>query len=649
VIKNVHKRFEGQQGVWQNYVDEHLLPRLHGFELMMAPYTMCHLKLGLTLAQTGYKEGNKRLGVYLTNSLEEAHPDTNTLFAQWLSEESNEANRIKKEMPIMVVLGNPPYSVSSTNKGKWIENLLKDYKKDLNEQNIQPLSDDYIKFLRFAQYNIEKTGHGIVAMITNNSFVDGIIHRQMRKSILESFDKIYVYNLHGNSKKKEVAPDGSKDENVFDIQQGVSINIFIKTTKSTDPAQVLHFDSYGLREKKYDELWKNDIESTQWKKLKPVDPYLFFVHKDFALDEEYKKGIRIDQFFEKFDSGVKTHNDDLTIHFNESELLEVKNDLLSMSEQDVKKKYELTDARDWKTALAQIDLKNNSPKDTDIFYRPFDIRKTLFTGQTKGFMAYPRFEIMRHFIVGQNYGLACLRQSRDGKGGIFVTKLATSKDAISSLDTVSIFPLYLYPDQDQTQISQASNRKPNLNPEIIAQIAQKVGLRFVDDGMGDGKTTFGPEDVLDYIYGVLHSPTYREKYKEFLKIDFPRVPFTEKSTIFWKLVGLGRELREVHLLESPLANKPITTYPVSGDNVVEKPRFENNKVWNNKAQHFDGVPEVAWSFFIGGYQPAQKWLKDRKGRALSFDDIMHYQKIIVALTETERIMKEVDGVTKEWI
>jgi type I restriction-modification system DNA methylase subunit len=232
VVKHIHKKFAGQQGIWSNYVETHLIPRLNGFELLMASYAMAHLKLDLLLTETGYKPTtNQRFRVYLTNSLEEHHPDTGTLFANWLSSEANEANHIKRDNPVMVVMGNPPYSVSSNNKGEWIESLTADYKKNLNERNIQPLSDDYIKFIRYGQHFIEKTGEGILAYISNNSFIDGIIHRKMREELMKTFDKIYILDLHGNAKKKEVSPDGSVDQNVFDIMQGVSINIFVKKKK----------------------------------------------------------------------------------------------------------------------------------------------------------------------------------------------------------------------------------------------------------------------------------------------------------------------------------------------------------------------------------------------------------------------------------
>lgn len=230
-IKQIHSKFEGQKGIWPSYVENHLIPRLNGFELLMASYAMAHLKLDMLLRETGYnREANQRFRVYLTNSLEEHHPDTGTLFASWLSEEANQANHVKRDTPVMVVMGNPPYEVKSKNKGEWIQNLISDYKKNLNEKKLN-LDDDYIKFIRYGEHFVEKNGEGILAFITNNRFLDGITHRQMRRHLLETFNSIHVINLHGYIKNNETTPDGSKDENVFDIQQGVSINLFIKNQK----------------------------------------------------------------------------------------------------------------------------------------------------------------------------------------------------------------------------------------------------------------------------------------------------------------------------------------------------------------------------------------------------------------------------------
>ena len=299
VVKHIHQKFAGQQGIWSNYVESHLLPRLNGFELLMASYAMAHLQLDLLLTDTGYKPKQaQRLRVYLTNSLEESHPDTGTLFANWLSSEANEANHIKRDTPVMCILGNPPYSVSSTNKGEWIQNLIADYKKDLNERKIN-LDDDYIKFIRYGQYFIEKNGEGVLAYISNNSFIDGITHRQMRHELLKSFDKIYIIDLHGNSKKRETAPDGGIDQNVFDIMQGVSINLFVKTgnKKKDELGKVFHYDLYGKREQKYDFLKENDLSTIKLQKIPYDFQNYFFVPKDFANDEKYNTGFKIDELF----------------------------------------------------------------------------------------------------------------------------------------------------------------------------------------------------------------------------------------------------------------------------------------------------------------------------------------------------------------
>lgn len=669
VVKHIYKKFEGMQGIWSDYVEKHLLPRLNGFELLMASYAMAHLQMDLLFTETGYKsESNQRLRVYLTNSLEEYHKDTGTLFANWLSTEANEANRIKRDTPVMVVMGNPPYSVSSNNKSEWIEMLTADYKRDLNERNIQPLSDDYIKFIRFGQHFIDKNGSGVLAYISNNSFLDGIIHRQMRKNLLESFDTIYILDLHGNAKKKEVAPDGSVDQNVFDIMQGVSINIFIKTgkKKKNELGKAYSYNLQGKREFKYDFLKTNSLRLLNWNDLKIEIPNFFFVKKDFDLSTIYLRGISLNDLFIQKSSGVETRKDLLVISNNEAQLKNVIQDLLILDVAEISKKYKIDNkSRDWKIETAKKDIIANNPKIRSIQYRPFDTRKIIYTGYTKGINGYPMYNNFKHFIDVENIGLTYERQCVIGD----FTNIIVSNTIVDGHILGTAFskgytaPLYTYVEyKGQKTIEDIEVRTPNLNSEIVNQIAKKLNLTFTNEKettegevcfanseevRPEFRLTFAPIDILDYIYAVLHSPAYREKYKEFLKIDFPRVPYPKDANTFWQLVKLGGELRQLHLLESPVVSKFITSYPVTGDNEVTKPKYENGKVFINDTQYFDGVPEVAWNFYIGGYQPAQKWLKDRKGRKLEFEDILHYQKIIVALTETDRLMKEVDEVGVE--
>jgi hypothetical protein len=649
VVKLIHKKFEGQQGIWSNYVETHLLPRLNGFELLMASYAMAHLKLDLLLQDTGYKPTtNQRFRVYLTNSLEEHHKDTGTLFANWLSSEANEANHIKRDTPVMCVIGNPPYAVSSTNKNDWIQGLISDYKKNLNERKIN-LDDDYIKFIRYGQHYIDKNGSGVLAYISNNSFIDGITHRQMRKHLLESFDKIYIIDLHGSTKKNETAPDGGKDENVFDIQQGVSINIFVKTgkKKKTELGEIFHSELYGRRNLKYETLNQNSFATIKWNNLKKREPNNFFIPRDYESEAEYLKGFKIDDFFINQNSGIQTKNDSLTINFNKAQLKQVVEEFKISSVENLKSKYKLKDTSGWTAVKAKEDLIENQGNFYPIYYRPFDIRTIYMTEKSGGFVGRPRLSTMKYFFNGDNYGLITVRQqSTFDFQHILISNTLMESGAIS-LQTKEwgyIFPLYVYPETSgQQSIEQDTERKPNLKAEIVEQIAENLSLSFTNE-KETTENTFAPIDILDYIYAVLHSPTYREKYKEFLKIDFPRVPYPKEKGTFWQLVKLGGEIRQIHLLESPIVEQYITQYPMDGDNVVGKPKYKDGKVYINDTQYFANVPQIAWEFYIGGYQPAQKWLKDRKGRKLEFEDILHYQKIIVALTETDRLMKEIDEI-----
>ena len=684
VVKHIHKKFEGQQGIWSNYVETHLLPRLNGFELLMASYAMAHLKLDLLLTETGYKPTkDQRFRVYLTNSLEEHHQDTGTLFANWLSTEANEANHIKRDAPVMCVIGNPPYSGESANKGDWIMSLMEDYKKEpggkekLKERNPKWINDDYVKFLRYGQHFIEKNGSGVLGFINPHGFLDNPTFRGMRWHLLKTYDKIYTIDLHGNSKKKEVSPDGTVDVNVFDIQQGVSINLFIKTGKKkpNELGKVFHYDLFGKREFKYDFLAENSIKTIPYKELPNVAPNYFMVQKDFEVKKQYDEGFAVNELFYLNNVGIVTARDNFTIHNSKENLIKTIETFLSLDDETARNKFNLgKDVRDWQVNFARKDLKNNYPeigKITKITYRPFDDKFTFYTGNSKGFHCYPRNEVMQHFLKGENVGLVYkLGHPEINSAPIFTTKniidfRSWSRPGMQGGDYIA--PLYLYPDEKSKDLfATGAARVPNLNMEIVAQIAEKLGLAFVAEKEHtpnpSQEGSFAPIDILDYIYAVLHSPSYREKYKEFLKIDFPRVPYPKDLQGFRNLAGLGAALRQIHLLESPIVEKYITQYPIDGNNVVGKLFYEKKsetlgRVYINyeKAppsgvgglQYFDNVPQVAWEFYIGGYQPAQKWLKDRKDRQLAFEDILHYQKIIVALTETDRLMKEIDKIEIE--
>ncbi len=669
IIKHVHKKFQGQQGIWSNYVETHLLPRLNGFELLMASYAMAHLKLDLLLTETGYKPTtNQRFRVYLTNSLEEHHQDTGTLFANWLSTEANEANHIKRDTPVMCVIGNPPYSGESANKGEWIMSLMEDYKKEpggkekLNERNPKWINDDYVKFLRYGQHFIEKNGSGVLAFINPHGYLDNPTFRGMRWNLLKTYDKIYTIDLHGNSKKKETAPDGSADTNVFDIQQGVSINVFVKTgkKKANELGKILHYDLYGKRDFKYDFLNENSIQSIDFNELPNVAPMYFMVQKDFEAQKTYDLGFSITDLFSLNNVGVVTSRDSFVIDESKSVLSNRIRDFFILEKDLLKSKYGVRENKSWKIDDVKKQASAFEPIDIQmISYRPFDNR---FLYYNDNFVERSRTEVMQHFTIGENIGLTLCKQFKTGDNYVhaFIANKVIESSYVSNRtsEITSTFPLYIYPETNgQQTIDQTTERTPNLKAEIVNQIAENLGLTFTNE-KETTENTFAPIDILDYIYAVLHSPTYREKYKEFLKIDFPRVPYPKEKDTFWQLVKLGEEIRQIHLLESTKVEQYITQYPIDGDNFVNRKITKSSpgyvadnetygKVYINDHQYFDKVPLVAWEFYIGGYQPAQKWLKDRKGRKLEFDDILHYQKIIVALTETDRLMKEIEKLKIE--
>ena len=651
-IKHIHKKYEGLGGIWSKYVEDDLIPRINGFELLMASYAMAHLKLDMLLTDTGYvPTKDQRLRVFLTNSLEEPHADSGTLWGNLLSDEADQANEIKRDTPIMCVIGNPPYSGISSNNGKWISNLIDDYKfvdgVHFNERK-HWLNDDYVKFLRYGQHYIEKNGQGVLAFINPHGFLDNPTFRGMRWHLLKTYDKIYTIDLHGNSKKKETAPDGSADVNVFDIMQGVSINIFIKTgkKKANELGKVFHYDLFGKREFKYDFLAENTLESIKFNLLQHEKPFLFFVPKNNKGSEEYEIGFRVDELFSKNVTGIVTMGDSFIIEEKLSVLSERLTNFVETetSEELLNREFGLgKNYAEWILMNKPV-IKIDDSKFTKIAYRIFDDRYTYFDNKL---IWRWRVGIMQHLLKGENIAIDLCRQLvSENYSHIFVTNKIVDDSFVSnkSKERGYVYPLYIYNDNTgQQTIDQSNERTPNLNAEIVKNFADKLGLIFTNE-KETTKGTFAPMDILDYIYAVLHSPTYREKYKEFLKIDFPRVPYPKDQDSFWKLVKLGGEIRQIHLLESPVVEKPISKYPMTGDNIVGKLKYENGNVFINETQYFEGVPEVAWNFYIGGYQPAQKWLKDRKDRELQIDDIRHYLKIIVALNETDRLMKEIDCV-----
>lgn len=632
VVDRIYQNLEdmGISGSWNQYVQENLLNRLFGFELLMAPYAIAHLKLGLQLQNLGYEFRNKqRLGVYLTNTLDEALKKSEVLFAQFVAQEANEASAIKRDVPVMVVLGNPPYSGHSANKSEWIAGLVKDYYYvdglPLKERNSKWLQDDYVKFIRFGQWRVSQTGFGVLAFVTNHGYLDNPTFRGMRQNLMQTFTDIYVLDLHGNSKKKEVSPDGSPDQNVFDIQQGVSIGIFIKEPGKSTPARVHHAELWGSRTNKYNVLSNCDLDTTEWKEIKDFSRDYLFTIQNTDLKPEYDNGWQILDIFIFQSMGVTSGDDEFLYDFSVNEL-KVKIDTALRETKAIKADRTLLRLqrgadqiidKDWKLCL----------------YRPFDQRAILYCTEI--------LERAREKLASQfqepNLGFITIRRTREGANTqFFVTDTVTDKSVISSADNANIFPLYIYPDTKNEQGNLFTDRTPNLSPNFLSAIREKLG--YIPT----------PEAIFYYAYSVFHTPTYRQRYAEFLKIDFPRLPLTRDNELFTTLAKKGEELVELHLMKSKKLNKVITKYPVSGDNAVTQVTYNESerRVYINKQQYFEGIFPEVWAFKIGGYQVLDKWLKDRKkaNRSLSFDEVLHYQRVVVAMKETMQIMAEIDDV-----
>jgi predicted helicase len=602
-------------------------------------------------------QGNERVNVFLTNTLEDLEHTAEQLGPlRALSDEANSAYEVKKHKPVLVVLGNPPYSnFGQQNRNPWILGLLDDYKRGLNEKKLN-LNDDFIKFVRWAQWRVAKTGSGIVGYITNNVYLDGLTHRRMRECLLEAFDEIYIVNLHGSAKKQEKAPDGSKDDNVFDIMVGVAIVLFVKLPPSTNKssnkllATVRYVDLWGRRAGKYEWLDDHHTDNTKWQKLLPEAPNYYFVPRDLSGQKEYEKWWSLTDVFPVSNNGLKTDRDDLFFDF-EKKTLEIRMRTFFHSELPsyFADQYRIHDSSSYDIEARRKELSFNPNAIRKCLYRPFDFRWLYYD---VGLTSRPAEKVMRHLLAGDNLGLCCLRQSRREETGAYLAvNCLVNKDAVSLFDIGTVFPLYLFsngnlPEEDL--FAHENGRRPNLSAEFIKEFCEKLQVEFVPNGLGrPGKREVGPETIFHYAYAVFHSPAYRERYAEFLRADFPRLPLTGNLELFRTLAGYGGELVDLHARGK--GEPHGISFPVKGDNVIEEVRYqppqakEPGRVWINDRQYVVGVPETAWTFPIGGYLPAQRWLKDRIGRTLGYEEQAEYQRIIWALIETRRLMGEIDA------
>ena len=529
------------------------------------------------------------------------------------------------------------------------------------------MHDDYVKFFKFAQWRIERTGYGVLAFISNHGYLDNPTFRGMRQSLMNTFDDIFILNLHGNTKKKELAPDGGPDQNVFDIQQGVAIGLFVKRTKGGKRQTPIRYaDLWGLREiledgidgemvvgGKYHWLWTSDISTTDWQKLDPVAPFYAFIPQEAEIRDEYQAFWSLRDVLPINTVGIVTARDDLTVKMSVAEVLATVKDFSSLGVEEARGKYRLgKDARDWKVAFAQQDLRAE-PIQPDrvipLLYRPFDARFTYYTGKSRGFIGQPQKRVMQHMLGGPNLGLSTARKI-DVQGGwehAFCTSMPIQHHTVSLKEVNYLFPLYLYPEGLFQSANGALDRTANLAPAFIESLTSAVSLQWVALGRGDLGKTVGPEDAFNYIYAILYCPGYRLRYDEFLRGDFPRIPLTVNLSLFQQLCHLGSRLVGLHTLSKPLP--VVSKYPVAGSDVAEGVRYTSpgqgaaaGRIWINAAQYFEGISEELWEFRIGGYQVAEKWLKDRKGNQLSYDDLTHYQQVLAALDGTMSLMVAID-------
>ena len=672
VISQIHHTIitGGMAGAWQEYVPQHLLPRLHGFERMVAPYTMCHLTLTHQLKELGYNLNvGERLNVYLTDTLEAGDRQEGLpIFIDEIAKEAESAVTVKRDLPVMVIVKNPPYLGESENNGKWITKLLRgldgdirteDYfevdGRSIDERNSKWLNDDYVKFIRFAQWRIARTGYGVLAFISNHSYLNNLTFRGMRQSLMKTFDTIYVLDLHGNKRTNEQPPDGGTDENVFNIQQGVAISIFVKhAPEKREPTNVYHAERWGKQDDKYSWLETNTSDTTNWAKLKPTSPNYILLPYNESVMEEYERYWKITDIFLLNNGGTITKRDEMVIDFEPAPILERVNYFRNSTESNEQlcQQLPIRMNNEWDIDGARESLRSEQNLEKHIqpiLYRPYDER---FIFYHDALVARRTVRVMHHLLAGENVAM-CVGRAGQAVGDatwniVSISKTITNLNLFRRGGAV-VFPLYRYADQ-------GGYRHHNMSQQFLEELCRHLNyeidpadaIRFIPDGKGDLRTTIGPEDIFHYIYAILHAPKYRKRYKDQLKIDFPHIPLTTNLTLFQKLVSLGEQLAEAHLLQSEDASF-LPEFPEGGNPEVKEIRWSevDQRVWINSTQYFAPVRREVWEFRVGGHCPAEKWLTDRKSRTLTFDDIQHYRRICGSLGKTVKIMEDIDNTIAE--
>jgi predicted helicase len=623
----------------QNELIENLLKNFFGFEIMISSYIISHLKLSQFLKEKGFDisaKANKRIGVYLTNTLENKKDIQTNLFAKAVAEEGRKANEIKDNKEIIAIIGNPPYNSSSQNEFHKDNDLLKFHAnyKCTDETNSKSVQDDYIKFIAFAHKKINDASRGVIGVIVNNSFLKGLTHRKMRNELMKDFDKIYIIDLHGNARIGETAEDGSSDQNVFDIMQGVCIILLVKN-KEIKNKGIFHIDLYGKRKAKFKRLYELDrkqltklevekfnkaFRSTKWGKERFIDDLSFFSPmKEATAMLEYGKFWGLMDVFDIYSGGIGSENDALCIQMKKEKIEQIVNDFYSLNVNDIRAKYNINkEARNWSVKMAKDSITDNwREKITEVLYRPFDNRFTYLNEKSSGFLARPRTEVMQH-MRNSNTALIFQRQSSGYEwNDIHITNAISDMHSLGARTYHA--PLYLRRTaKTEGLFLESEEKKANFKPEFTKMIAQKFG-------------NINPEEVLAFIYASMHSPTYRTKYLELLKIDFPRINFDVGVDEFKRLSKIGQELIDAHLMKKIPNLKIGSCISTIGFEKItcQKPTYNETekRIYIGKEVYFDGVTPEIWNFKIGGYQVLDKYLKERADRILTSEEIKIVRKI----------------------
>ena len=662
VIRQMYQNLEsiGAADRWDRYVRENLLDRVIGFELLATPYAIAHLKLGLTLETLGGRspldnsQRDKNLRIDLANVLDEAIQ-----------------NRLP-HLPVTVVLGNPPYSGNSRNQGSWIDRLVRDYYQvngvALNERNPKYLQDDYVKFIRLGQWCVERSRGGILAFVTNRGYLKNSTFRGMRRSLMATFDELYVLDLHGSSRPPEPAPDGAKDENIFDVRAGIAIAFFVRYPERdrANRSKIYYADLWGPREilqtkndrdreligGKYHWLWHNSFTTTNWQPLQPVAPDDYFVPVASNGRSQYEDFWKITDIFSAYSMGICTARDRFVVRWQKEEVLEVLQDFVALSPEAARAKYDLgEDSSSWKVENAQRDARSSGLQPRNVravAYRPFDTRFAYYTGNSGGLMERPRPEATRHLLAGENLAFCFVRRSREGlASNFFIADSVVDKTILSSADNAYFAPLYIYTNRRQnmqknTQQKQeflfapACDRASNFTADFLQAVRDRLGYLPAS------------EALFSYLYAICHSPTYRWRYADAIALDFPRLPLPACDRTFSALSRFGKELIELHLLRSPRLETWEIDFPAPGSNAIDRVGYdgERQRIYINDRQYFAGVAPETWQFQIGGYRVLEKWLKTRMKvkRKLLFADTWHYRKIAAAAVATQQLTREIDRV-----